>query len=65
MFKKTCSNCSKSSFSAAGKGKWFCPYCNKELTAEKFSPMNSIDTGRCNKGKGHEKSKKRGEAEHE
>lgn len=40
MFKKTCYSCGKDSYSATQKGKWLCPYCNKDLTNVKAKPVH-------------------------
>lgn len=42
MLKKTCPNCGKKSFSATDRGKWYCPYCNEDLTGEKSEPIDAV-----------------------
>ena len=33
MFKKTCTSCSKNSYSSNNTIKWLCPYCNQDISA--------------------------------
>ena len=32
MTSKTCVKCGKTSYSAASKGNWICPYCSEDLS---------------------------------
>lgn len=38
MFRKRCPDCNGDSFSSSDRGKWTCPYCERDLTEVKAKP---------------------------
>lgn len=44
MICKKCPSCGQKSYSAANNGKWYCPYCGRDLRPVKFdvAPVSGL-----------------------
>ncbi|WP_215048055.1 hypothetical protein [Bacillus sp. ISL-78] len=43
MYRKNCHTCHRASFSSAEYGKWHCPTCGEDLTAQKAHDALTIE----------------------
>ncbi|WP_176474384.1 hypothetical protein [Peribacillus simplex] len=43
MYRKNCHTCHRASFSSSEYGKWICPTCGEDLTAQKAHAALTIE----------------------